>query len=356
MSHPLYVLVLAGGSGERFWPLSRRTRPKQLLALFSEQTLLEATLQRLDGLVPPENVLILTNADQLEGVRALATGVPAENIVAEPAKRDTAAAIALGVGWVAARAPGATMIVLPADHLIRDTAGFQRTLRMAAHAAEQTAELVTIGIKPTWACPGFGYIELGSQHPLADVPEGPAVHDVVRFREKPSAELAEQFLAQGTFRWNAGMFIWSIPAILNAFERYAPSFAEFVARLRIGDFAALLRDVFPTLPKLSIDYAIMEKAGRVLVVESDFDWDDIGGWTAVAKYLPEADAKNHANTGLRLIDAGHNIVFSSQKKLVALMGVHDLIVVETSDALLVCHRHDAEKIKQLVALVPPELQ
>lgn len=356
MSAPLYVLVLAGGSGERFWPLSRRTRPKQLLSLFSEQTLLEATLARLDGLVPPQNILILTNADQLDGVRAVAKGLPAENIVAEPAKRDTAAAIALGVGWVAARAPGATMIVLPADHLIQDTAGFQRTLRVAAHAAQRTAELVTIGIKPTWACPGFGYIECGPSLPLPDAPEGPAVHNVVRFREKPSAELAEQFLAQGNFRWNAGMFIWSIPAILNAFERHASPLSEFVGKLRSGDFDALLRDVFPTLPKISIDYAVMEKAGRVLVVEAGFDWDDIGSWTAIAKYLPDAGSENHANTGVRTIEAGNNIVYSSQKKLVALMGVHDLIVVETADALLVCNRHDAEKIKQLVALAPAELQ
>ena len=356
MSAPLYVLILAGGSGERFWPLSRRARPKQLLSLFSDQTLLEATIARLDGLVPPENILILTNADQLEGVRAVAKTLPAENIVAEPAKRDTAAAIALGVGWVAARAPGATMIVLPADHLIQDSAGFQRTLRVAAHAAEVTAELVTIGITPTWACPGFGYIEVGAPLRVPGGPEGPPVHNVVRFREKPSAELAEQFLAQGTFRWNAGMFIWSIPAILNAFERHAPPMADFVARLRTGDFAALLRDVFPTLPKISIDYAVLEKVSRVLMVEAGFDWDDIGSWTAIAKYLPDAGADNHANTGLSLIEAGNNIVFSTSKKRVALMGVHDLIVVETPDALLVCHRHEAEKIKQLVALAPPELQ
>jgi mannose-1-phosphate guanylyltransferase len=356
MSAPLYVLILAGGSGERFWPLSRRARPKQLLSLFAEQTLIEATLARLDGLVPAENILILTNAEQLESVRAVVKALPAENIVAEPAKRDTAAAISLGVGWVAARAPGATMIVLPADHLIHDVAGFQRTLRVAAHAVERTAELVTIGIRPTWACPGFGYIECGAPLSLSDAPAGPLVYNAVRFREKPSAELAEQFLAQGNFRWNAGMFIWSIPTILNAFERYAPQLAEFVGRLRTGDFGALLRDVFPTLPKISIDYAVMEKASRVLVVEAGFDWDDIGSWTAIAKYLPDAGSQNHANTEVRAIEAGNNIVFSSKKKLVALMGVHDLIVVETPDALLVCNRHDAEHIKQLVTLAPPELQ
>jgi mannose-1-phosphate guanylyltransferase len=356
MSAPLYVLILAGGSGERFWPLSRRARPKQLLALFSTETLLEGTLRRLDGLVPPERVLILTNAEQVEGVRSLARAIPPENIVAEPAKRDTAAAIALGVGWVAARAPGATMAVLPADHLIHDTSAFQKTLHVAAHAAQRTGELVTIGIRPTWACPGFGYIEVGAPLALEDAPDGPPAFNVVRFREKPSAELAEQFVAQGNFRWNAGMFIWTIPAILNAFERHAPPLAEFVSRLRTGDFAALLREVFPTLPKISIDYAVLEKVGRVVVVESAFDWDDVGSWTAVAKYLPDSGGENRANTQLCALEAGQNIVFSSQKKQVALLGVHDLIVVETPDALLVCHRHEAEKIKQLVNLVPTSLQ
>jgi mannose-1-phosphate guanylyltransferase len=356
MSSPLYVLSLAGGSGERFWPLSRRTRPKQLLSLFSEETLLESTLKRLDGLIPPENVVILTNAEQEPGVRAIAKGLPAENIVAEPAKRDTAAAIALGVGWIAARAPGATMIVLPADHLIQDTAGFHRTLLRAVQAAEETGEPVTIGIKPTWACPGFGYIEVGRTIQLNGGPAGPTVSNVVRFREKPSAELAEQFLAQGTFRWNAGMFIWSIPVILNAFERHAPPLAEFITKLRRGDFVALLRDAFPKLPKISIDYAVMEKVERVLVVEADFDWDDVGSWTAVAKYLTSGEAENRTNTSLRTVDAEHNIVFSSEKKLIALMGVRDLIIVETPDALLVCHRHEAEKIKNLVGQIPPELQ
>jgi mannose-1-phosphate guanylyltransferase len=356
MPHPLYVLILAGGSGERFWPLSRRSRPKQLLSLFSAETLLEATLRRLAGLVPTENVLILTNAEQEAGVRRLCPALPAENIVAEPAKRDTAAAIALGVGWVSMRAPGATMIVLPADHLIQDTAGFQATLRVAAAAAE-TGELVTIGIKPTWACPGFGYIEVGNSATIPDAPAGPPVSDVVRFREKPNAELAEQFLRQGNFRWNAGMFIWSIPAVLSAFNRHAPELGDFIGRIhRTGDLAALIADEFPRLPKISIDYAIMEKAGRVLMVESGFDWDDVGSWTAIAKYLTAEGDGNRTNSPLKSLEAGDNIVFSEQKKTVALLGVRDLIVVETADALLICSRHEAEKIKQLVTQVPPELQ
>ena len=357
MPQPLYVLILAGGSGERFWPLSRKAKPKQLLALFSQETLLEATLNRLDGLVPPAQILILTNADQESAVRTLCPTLPKENIIAEPAKRDTAAAIALGAGWIAQRAPNATMVVLPADHVIKDTAGFQRTLRVAAAAAEETAELVTIGIKPTWACSGFGYIEQGAALPLASGPTDPPVFEVVRFREKPSTELAESFLAQGNFRWNAGMFIWTVHAILSAFNRHAPALGEFIGRLHAGeDFPALLRNAFPTLPKISIDYAILEKADRVLMVEAGFDWDDVGGWAAVAKYLACDEDGNQSNSTVKTIDAANNIVFTSQPRTVALLGVSDLIVVQTEDAILVCHRHEAEKIKQLVALMPPELQ
>lgn len=357
MSSALYVLILAGGSGERFWPLSRKSRPKQLLSLFGEETLLEATMRRLDGLVPAKNILILTNADQEPGVRALVTNLPPENIVAEPAKRDTAAAIALGVAWVAARDAQATMIVLPADHLIRDVAGFQKTLRTAAAAARQSGELVTIGIQPTWACPGFGYIEMGAALIVKEAKDGPAVHDVTRFREKPNVELAEQFLRQGNFRWNAGMFIWTIPAILSALRRHAPELGAFVSRVHAGEnFQKLLAEVFPTLPKISVDYAVMEKAGRVLVVESAFDWDDVGSWTALAKYLPDHGQGNVGNAEITALEADNNLVFSALKRRVTLLGVSDLIVVETADAILVCNRHEAEKIKHLVAKVPIELQ
>jgi mannose-1-phosphate guanylyltransferase len=357
MAKPLYVLILAGGSGERFWPLSRKSKPKQLLSLFSEETLLEATLRRLDGLVPAEQILILTNADQESAVRTLCPSLPKENIIAEPAKRDTAAAIALGAGWIAQRASDATMVVLPADHLINDTAGFQRTLRVAAAAAEETGELVTIGIKPTWACPGFGYIEQGPPLVLGSGPSDPPIFEVTRFREKPNAELAETFLAQGHFRWNAGMFIWSIGAILGAFNRHAPALGEFIGRLHSGEnLAALLNNDFPNLPKISIDYAIMEKATRVLVVEAAFDWDDVGGWAAVAKYLQCDAAGNQGNCNVKILESANNIVFTSEPRTVALLGVSDLIVVQTPDAILVCNRHEAEKIKQLVAMVPPELQ
>src|SRR5205814_3744293 len=186
MSNPIYALILAGGSGERFWPLSRRNRAKQLLRLVSERTLLEETVARLEGFVPTERILILTNIEQEKGVRDLLEGFPKQNIIAEPTKRDTAAALALGAGWVAARDHSATMIVLPADHVINDTVAFQKTLTSAAAAAEESGALVTIGIKPTWACPGYGYIEQGEAVRLRSVVEGTAVHRVLRFREKPN--------------------------------------------------------------------------------------------------------------------------------------------------------------------------
>jgi len=357
MPNALYALILAGGSGERFWPLSRRARPKQLLRLVAKQTLLEQALSRLEGLVPPERLLILTNVDQEAAVRELFPKLPSENIVAEPAKRDTAAAVALGAGWVAARDHSATMIVLPADHVINDTAAFQKTLTAAARAAEETGALVTIGIKPTWACPGYGYIEHGDAVQLRSVGEENAVHRVVRFREKPNADLAESFLRKGNFRWNAGMFVWSVPSVLSEFNRHTPELANFISQLCVpGKFQDTLRDRFAKLPRISFDYAIMEKADRVLVVEAGFDWDDVGSWRAVSKYFKNDSEGNAANCEITAVDSSNNIVFNPDGTRIALLGVHNLIVVRTADAILICHRHQAEKIKNLLGHVPEELQ
>src|ERR1700724_3727781 len=219
MANSIYALILAGGSGERFWPLSRRNRPKQLLRLVSQRTLLEETVSRLDGLVPPERILILTNVEQEKAVRDLLKDFPKENIIAEPVKRDTAAAVALGAGWVAARDHSA---IMPA---------FQETMKTAAAAAEETGALATIGIKPTWACPGFGYIEHGEPVTLRSAGKI-AIHRVVRFREKPNVDLAESFLRKGNFRWNAGMFVWPVQTVLSEFNRHAPELADFISQLR----------------------------------------------------------------------------------------------------------------------------
>ena len=356
MSNPIYALILAGGSGERFWPLSRRNRPKQLLRLVSERTLLEETVARLEGFVPTERILILTNIEQEKGVRDLLEGFPKQNIIAEPAKRDTAAAVALGAGWVAARDHSATMLALPADHVIADRAAFQETMKTAAAAAEETGALITIGIKPTWACPGFGYIEQGE--PVRLRSDGKiAVHRVVRFREKPNVDLAESFLRKGNFRWNAGMFVWSVPTVLSEFNRHAPELADFISQVRSPkDLDKVLHERFAKLPRISFDYAIMEKTEHVLVVEASFDWDDVGSWQAVAHYFKKDEHGNAANGALIAFDSSDNIIFNDGETTIALLGVHNLIVVRTGDAILICHRHQAEKIKNLVGKLPPELQ
>ncbi len=357
MTKPLYALILAGGSGERFWPLSRRARPKQLLKLVSDKTLLEDTVDRLEGMVPREHILVLTNVDQVAAVRELLPDLPLENIVAEPAKRDTAAAIALATAWVAVRDHRATMLVLPADHVIKNAAAFQETLRTAVRAAEETGALVTIGIKPTWACPGFGYIEQGAPAPLKGEPPPNDIYKVVRFREKPNAELADAFVREGNFRWNAGMFVWSVPTVLSEFNRHAPELADFISQIRApGNWEKALSTRFSGLPFISFDYAIMEKANRVLMVEASFDWDDVGGWRAVSNYLPKDEHSNAANCDLTTLQASNNIIFSDDSAKVALLGVHNLIVVRTGDTILICNRRDAEKIKALVAKLPVELQ
>lgn len=360
MSHPVtpsrYALILAGGSGQRFWPISRDSLPKQLLKLFGEKTLLEMTVERLDGVVPKENILILTNKQQEATVRSLLPDLPAENIIAEPEKRDTAPAIALGVGWVVARDPGATMMVLPADHLIQNVAEFQKVLIGSAKAAEGSNSLVTVGIKPTWACPSYGYVERGKRASVLGVNDV-AVYEVARFREKPNPDLAEHFISQGNFTWNAGMFIWTIPAIFSELSRHCPALADFVSELRgSSDFNATVARQFGKLPKLSIDYALMERASRVLNVEATFDWDDVGNWTSVGKYLKGDQDENRHNCTFSQLDAANNLVFCQTGQHVALLGVQDLIVVAAKDALLVTSRAHAENIKKLADQLPKELR
>jgi mannose-1-phosphate guanylyltransferase len=357
MSSNTYAVILAGGSGTRFWPLSRTATPKQLLRLLDDSSLLEQAVARLDGLVPLQNILILTNAEQEAQVRAALPDHPPENILAEPEKRDTAPAVALGIGWVASRDPNAVMAVLPADHLIKDVTAFQSVLAGAFQAARASAALVTIGIKPTWACPGYGYIERGDRARVLGLASDLAAFEVARFREKPNPDLAEEFLRTGNFVWNAGMFVWSVPTVFTELTRCQPALASFVNELRTSrDLPGTLRAQFSRLPRISIDYALLERASRVLNIEATFDWDDVGSWLSVAKYLP-ADADGNATKGVvTALRSHHNIVYSNLPSRIALLGVHDLIVVQTPDALLIAHKSAADEIKKIVDQVPESLR
>jgi len=295
--------------------------------------------------------LLFTDHAMLAGIALALYGLA--NILEHPWR----GAVALGTGWVTARDHAAIMAVLPADHIITNRTAFQETLALAADAAQETSELVTIGITPTWACPGFGYIEHGKPVRLRKRPDSDAIHRVVRFREKPNLDLAESFLRKGNFRWNAGMFVWSVPTVLREFNRHASELADFISQVRAPEnFEKALREQFSKLPRISFDYAIMEKADRVLVVEASFDWDDIGSWRTVANYFEKDQHGNAANRAITALDSSNNVVFEENGTTVALLGVHNLIVVRTEDALLICDRHEAERIKDLIGKIPPELQ
>lgn len=348
----LYAVVLAGGHGERFWPLSRKARPKHHLALFSNRSLLQSTLDRLQGFVAPERILVLTGKDQAPSVREMLDTLPPENLIVEPDRRDTGAAMALAAGILARRNPEATALVLPSDHHIPEPAAFQQTLRQAVQAAQHTQAIVTIAIQPDWPCPAFGYLELGD--PL---PHALGARPVLRFHEKPSVAVAQTYLERSNFRWNAGMFVWTVSGLQEALRQTAPPLSAFCSALiQSPNWEAFLAEHFSSVPKISFDFAVMEKLPNALAVEAQFPWDDLGGWVAAGKYLPTDAHQNASNAPLQATDARGNIVFSSNPtQHIALLGVEDLIVVNTGDALLVCPRSHAERLKEIVAKLPPPL-
>ncbi len=352
LSLPLFVFIMAGGSGERFWPLSRQRTPKHLLRLFSDQTLLEQTVQRFEGIVPPEQIFILTNEAQWESTCKVLPEHPMENIIAEPAKRDTAAAATLATAIALRHHSEAIVGLFPADAMIHHTALFQIQLMEAALMAATTSALITFSIKPTYPAISFGYLDLGEKIFTSSNVQT-AFHQVNSFVEKPPLIRAKEFVASAHHGWNAGMFLWKGTAFLKECQRQEPAFATFAQELLKSPLVATcLLEKFSQLPKVSLDYAIMEKAERVIAAVALFDWDDVGRWTALPAHLG-VDA--HGNTikapsnALLLHHSSNNIVFidHSSQKTIALCGVKDLIVVETSDALLICHRDDAEQIKSL---------
>ena len=347
-----YVCIMAGGSGERFWPMSRQRTPKHLLKLFSERTLVEETVRRLDGVVARENIFVLTNTAQLDGTRAALDGLlPAEQIIAEPAKRDTAAAAALATGLVRARDPEGVLALLSADAYIREIAIFARQLRAGLARASETTALLTFAIKPGHAATSFGYLEMGPP-----VEGGSGFRKVVRFVEKPDPATAARYVASGKFAWNAGMFVWSVNAFLAEADLHTPKLAKFIREFPRGDPNAYLAARFLTLlPKVSVDYAIMEKAAAVESMLAEFDWDDVGIWTALPAYLPR-DAEGNATRGnvISIAGAANNIALGNGR-VVALVGVKDLVVVETADAVLVCHRSAVGEIKKLMPHLPKDV-
>ena len=349
-----YAVIMAGGRGERFWPLSRISRPKQFLDIFGGTPLLGIAVERLQGLIPPERILIITSADLVEASRAAAPTLPAENVIGEPFGRDTAAACALGTALVAARQGGdsATVAILTADQLMEDLDVYRQTLRDAHALAAAEPVIVTIGITPTYAATGFGYVEVAEPLDFAAPTE---FHKVARFVEKPDAETAAAYVVGGRHFWNAGMFIWSVSTFNAALQRSKPELAAAIEAVKpaIGTpaFAAALESAYNKIERISVDYAVMEHADNIAMARGKFGWDDVGSWTAIGSHFPADEADNVRLGATELMNARGNIVVSDADHLVAVYGADDLVVVHTGDATLVCPRDKVAEIKGLVARI-----
>jgi mannose-1-phosphate guanylyltransferase len=341
-----YAIIMAGGSGTRFWPLSRSDRPKQFLSLGpDDRSLLRATAERVWALIPPERTFVVTSELLREQVERELPELDATRILAEPIGRNTAPCI----GWAATHVrrldPDAVMTVLPADHYIGDTSAYVDTLRRGLEAATH-GDYVTIGIRPTRAETGYGYIEVGSEL-------DPGVFRARRFVEKPNRQRAEQFVASGCFLWNSGMFFFLASRILDAIDLHLPGLGEQLHRYEtaaeIGREAELVSETYASLPAVSIDHGIMEKVDSVSVVPGSFDWSDLGSWTSAWELSPQDERGNVLPEGGLSVDAAGNYAWAPEGKLVALIGVKDLVVVDSGDALLVVPRERAQDVRDIVA-------
>ncbi len=343
----MYAVILAGGSGTRFWPKSRETRPKQLLSLSGSASLLRQTVDRIRPLVPHERILIVAGTALEDGVREALPELPSENLILEPVGRNTAPAIGLGALILRRRNPDAVMAVLPADHVVQKEAELLRVLQRAAEIVRDHPFLVTLGIQPTRAETGYGYIEQGA---LVE----PGAYRVQCFTEKPDTRTAEAFLRTGRFSWNSGMFVWKASDILAAMQAHCPEthrdLQKIDGALGTQDEAQVLRQVYEEMPAESIDYAVMEKARDIVVIPVDLGWSDVGSWRALEEVLPQ-DAQGNTLRGQTVLRNTSNSIVVGEKRLIAAVGVNDLIVVETDDAVLVCHKDKAQEVRQVVELL-----
>lgn len=340
-----FAIIMAGGSGKRFWPQSRRDRPKQLLPLGDgNEPLLAATARRIEELIPPDRVYVVTNERLSDAIQEMLPDVPAENILAEPVGRNTAPCVAWAAAHVRRLQPEGVIAVLPADHHVRDEPGYVQAVSRALDAAA-TGDMVTIGIQPTRPETGYGYIEVGE--PIAE-----GVHRARRFVEKPNRQRAEQFLASGNFLWNSGMFFFRADVILDAVHTHLPGLGEVVEEFdraaQAGEEARLVKERYAELPAVSIDHGVMEKAERVTVVPASFGWSDLGSWTT-AWELTDRDGQDNALPAQAVaVDSSGCYVRAPKGKLVALVGVEDLVVVDTEDALLIVPRDRAQDVRAIV--------
>jgi mannose-1-phosphate guanylyltransferase len=345
-----YAVIMAGGSGKRLWPLSRTSRPKQLLPLLDGKNLLGLAVKRLEGMFDPQHILIVTNAEYADQIAQALPQLPRENIIGEPEGKDTANAVALAVELLSGK-EDATMAVFTADHVIRPEACFAEAVKRACEAAEEHSDvLLTFGIRPTWPHTGLGYIHCGTS--LAN-----GIHEVMGFKEKPDHTTARRYVESGQYFWNSGMFVWKLSAIRKAITQFLPESAKLLApvghAVKEGkDYAKLLKEIYPRLQKISIDYAVMEKARRVLMVELSCEWLDIGSWPALEQVLDlDESGSVVVAPNCVVLDSARNVIICEDDHLLAIVGMDDCIVVRSRDATLVCNKSDSQRLKELVDLI-----
>jgi len=344
------VLIVAGGAGTRFWPLSTSERPKQFLTLFGERSMLQETFDRVRDLASPERILVLTGERFTGLVREQLPEIPAENVIGEPIPRDTAAAMTLGTVLCRTRFGDVPILVLPADHVISPVSAFRKAVASAAAAAVEDGAIYTFGIRPTWPSSSYGYLECG---PHIRTDEGIEHYELARFKEKPDVVTAQRYLEEGRYLWNSGIFLWTPQVILDEVRRFLPEHHSRISTLAGHDllpaWGEKLKEAFEPLEKISIDFGVMEKSGRVRMIRADFEWNDVGGWLAIESFLEADQNGNRARGDLKCHEADNNIVYcDSAEDTVALVGVRDLVVVRAGAYTLVVHKDRTEEVKKLV--------
>jgi mannose-1-phosphate guanylyltransferase len=342
------VVIMAGGAGTRFWPLSRARKPKQFLPIVGCKTMIEDTVNRLLTRIPPENIYTIANSEQTRTIKALLPGLPEENLLIEPQGKNTAPSLMLATAKIFLQNSKAVIATLPADHLIKKSTLFLKKLGAAAEAAAKGEHLITFGIKPAYPATGFGYIQFSKKNPLRIRRE--PFYIVNKFKEKPELKKARIFLKKGNYYWNSGMFLWRADVFTRKLEKFAPSLFPYWKRILDAlnnNNQQAMAAIFEEIPSISIDYGLMEKAEGVLMAEGNFGWFDVGAWSSLVEIWPK-DKQGNTIKGEGFFLESKNCLVHNPKKLTALIGVKDLIVVETEDALLISHKGQDQKVKDIL--------
>jgi len=344
----MYAVVMAGGSGTRLWPRSRESRPKQFHSLTSDRTLLQETIARLDPAITLENTYVIAGRTHVKAIKEQLPDLPDDQIIAEPSSRNTAPAVGIMAVILSRRDPDAIMLVLPADHFIAKADRFRSLINTAEKVIQQKDGILTIGIKPTYPETGYGYIEI--DHEVGEF-DGEIVYRVASFKEKPDPDTAKEYVASWRYLWNSGMFVWSAKTILELFKKHAPDIYEglekFSAALGTPNESAVLHEVYKEFPNISVDYAILEKAENVLVIPADIGWSDIGSWAALHELL-SFDEGSNVVIGRHVGIDTHNCLIHGGSRLIATLGLDNMIIVDSDDVLLICPKGRSQDVKRLI--------